>query len=79
MRRSSFGEDADVDGDGAGGFADQAAEAAEDALDLALLFDLELAPVVREVDDGERLDEERWRRWRRRRGRCRGPRRGSRP
>ena len=38
---------------------DDAAETAQDALDLALLFDLQLTPGVRKVDDGERLDEQR--------------------
>src|SRR3972149_7829511 len=38
--------------------ADEGAEAAQDALDLPLLLDLQLAPGVGEVDDGEGLDED---------------------
>ncbi len=42
-----------------GSLADDTTEAPQDALDLALLLDLQLTPAVREVDHGERLDEQR--------------------
>ncbi len=54
-----LGQDGDVFRERRRRLADDAAEAPENALDLALLLDLKLAPLVREVHDGQGLDEQR--------------------
>ena len=53
-----LGERVDRRRDGVGGASDAGAEAAQDALDLALLFDLELAPGVAQLDDRQGLEED---------------------
>ncbi len=55
MRASAI----DVPADRFGLRADLAAERAQDALDLALLFELRLAPLVAQLDDGQRLHPHR--------------------
>ncbi len=58
-RQVDAGERLDAPTDVLGVRADVAAEGAEDALDLALLLELRLAPAVGHVDDGERLEPHR--------------------
>ena len=54
-----LGEAADGGSDGSGFVADRLAEGSEDAFDFSLLFAPGLAQPVAELDDSERLDEER--------------------
>src|SRR5436189_15864 len=52
------GQEAHVCREGSRGFADKAAQAAENSFDLALLLYLQLSPAVGEVDNDQRFYEQ---------------------